>query len=159
VVSPRAPAPRRLRRSARGSPGRHPRPAGRATSWTWGREAGSWPFPRWPWVPCGRSPSISIRWANGLAERLALFAGPLAALEARGFPVVVANLLRRELLPLLPGIAERVAPGGCVVLSGLLVRDRPALEEALAAVGLAVRDRREARDGGERWLGLVCAPG
>jgi len=97
--------------------------------------------------------------ANGLAERLALFAGPLAALEARGFPVVVANLLRRELLPLLPGIAERVAPGGCVVLSGLLVRDRPALEEALAAVGLAVRDRREARDGGERWLGLVCAPG
>jgi len=97
--------------------------------------------------------------ANGLAERLALFAGPLAALEGPTFPVVVANLLRRELLPLLPGIAARVAAGGHVVLAGLLVRERGEVERALGAVGLAVRGEREARDGGERWLGLVCAPG
>jgi ribosomal protein L11 methyltransferase len=95
--------------------------------------------------------------ANGLAGELCLFAGTLDAVGPARFDAVLANLLRRELAPLLPAIARLVAAGGAALLAGLLVEERAEIEAGLAQVGLRVVAAREADDpAGERWLGLTA---
>lgn len=95
---------------------------------------------------------------NGLAARLALFTGSLDALGARAagrFGLVLANLLRRELEPLLYAIARAVRPGGEVILSGLLASERERLEPALRALGLdGVWARAWTDAAGDAWLAL-----
>jgi ribosomal protein L11 methyltransferase len=93
---------------------------------------------------------------NGLAEQARFFAGPLDAVGREHFDIVLANLLRTEVLPVLPAIASALARGGHAVLSGLLVTERVELEAALAAAGLAVvRAREEPDPSGDAWLGLL----
>jgi len=95
---------------------------------------------------------------NRLAARLDVVLGPLDALRETPFALVVANLLRTELLPLAQGIARRTAAGGFAVLSGLLESERDEVERALARAGLAPRDARSASDaGGDRWLALLTS--
>ena len=97
--------------------------------------------------------------ANGLGGRLALFTGgpdALAAPAERAFDLVLANLIRRELEPLLPGLARALAPGGHIVLSGLLASEHERLAALLAGLGiegLAARARED--PSGESWLSLV----
>ena len=74
--------------------------------------------------------SLRNRWAleasaenaarNGLSDRLALHEGPLETAPPGRFGLVVANMIRSELFPLLPGLRARCAAGGTVILSGLL---------------------------------------
>jgi ribosomal protein L11 methyltransferase len=93
---------------------------------------------------------------NGLAARLDVLRGPLAALRRAPFELVVANLLRTELLPLADAIALHTARGGLAVLSGLLESERGEVERALARAGLAPRGARVVGEpGGERWLALL----
>jgi ribosomal protein L11 methyltransferase len=97
---------------------------------------------------------------NGFGARLALVTGSLDALGPRAegaFEGVLANLLRRELEPLLPALARALAPRGSAVLSGLLAGERGGVESALAAAGLAVTAARTTCDaGGDVWLALVA---
>ncbi|MBW2541780.1 MAG: 50S ribosomal protein L11 methyltransferase [Deltaproteobacteria bacterium] len=94
--------------------------------------------------------------ANGLAERLRLYTGGLDAIGAVAFDLVVANLLRTEMLPLLDGIAARVRAGGFAVFSGLLESEREAVAEALRAVGLRERGVRSCEDAnGDSWSALL----
>lgn len=76
-------------------------------------------------------------------ERVRLFVaeGP-GSVEGR-FDLVLANITADVLRPMLPGLAERVAPGGSLVLAGLLLGDREEMEEALAGLGFAARWREE----------------
>jgi ribosomal protein L11 methyltransferase len=93
---------------------------------------------------------------NRLAPRLDVLCGPLDALREVPFALVVANLLRSELLPLADAIARRTAAGGRAVLSGLLEAERGEVERAFARAGLAPRAARAARDrAGDRWLALL----
>jgi ribosomal protein L11 methyltransferase len=93
---------------------------------------------------------------NGLADRAHWFTGPIAALRPARFELVVANLLRRELLPIADEIAARVAAGAGLVLAGLLEADAPAVLRAFAPHGLQEVSRRVRRDDDdEAWLGLV----
>jgi ribosomal protein L11 methyltransferase len=93
---------------------------------------------------------------NALATRIDVLLGPLAALRAEPFTLVVANLLRTELLPLAPEIARATARGGRAVLSGLLGSERDEVTHALMRVGLRLRGARTARDpGGDVWLALL----
>ena len=95
---------------------------------------------------------------NALAPRLDVVLGTLDALRETAFALVVANLLRTELLPLAQGIARRTAAGGFAVLSGLLESERDEVEQALARAGLAPRDARVASDAaGERLIGLLTS--
>jgi ribosomal protein L11 methyltransferase len=98
--------------------------------------------------------------ANGLGARLALFTGSLDALGPRavaGFDLVAANLLRRELEPLLSALAGAVRPGGHLILSGLLASERTAVEPALSALGLGGAAQRAAADAsGDTWLALTA---
>jgi ribosomal protein L11 methyltransferase len=97
--------------------------------------------------------------ANALTGRAHFFTGPIAALAAPAAPpfdLVLANLLRSEVLPILPDLARRLRPGGHAVLSGLLVAEREEMAAALGRTGLRITAAREERDGtGDAWLGLL----
>ena len=94
--------------------------------------------------------------ANGLSERALAFTGPVAAIGPRSFDVVLANMLRTELLPLLDAIASRTRPGGVAIFSGLLESEREAMELELARVGFRVEATRTETDAtGDCWLGLL----
>jgi ribosomal protein L11 methyltransferase len=94
--------------------------------------------------------------ANAVADRVTIVTGPVAGVARDGFELVVANLLRRELEPILGELAERLAPEGTAILTGLIEPDRGARAGPRAAHGLAVVEERARSDArGERWIGLV----
>lgn len=82
---------------------------------------------------------------NGAAPwvRPVVAAGIGAPALRRGAPydLVFANILARPLRRLAPQIAEVTAPGGDLVLSGLLVSDVPGILSSYAAQGFALRRR------------------
>lgn len=95
--------------------------------------------------------------ANGFGDRLLAFTGSVSALAPLRFDVVVANMLRRELTPLLGDLAACLRSGGSLVLSGLLAGDRAAMESALQALGVrVVATRTEADTSGDVWLALTA---
>ena len=59
------------------------------------------------------------------------------------FDLVTANILARPLRRLAPSLARVLAPGGTLILSGLLLRDVPGILSAYAAQGLRLRVRGE----------------
>jgi len=94
-------------------------------------------------------------WAerNSLSGRLRLFTGPIEALAGAPFDWAVANLLRREVLPIAPQIAAALRPGAVVVLSGLLDSDRAEIHSAFGRCGLEPVDERErVDDNGDCWI-------
>ena len=56
---------------------------------------------------------------NGLSTRIATDETPVGAVEGQ-FPIVVANIETRTLVELAPDLIARVAPGGRLVLSGII---------------------------------------
>ena len=94
--------------------------------------------------------------SNGLGARLRLFTGGLEAIGEVEFDLVVANLLKTEMLPLMTTIAARVRAGGHVVLSGLLEIESESVREALRAAGLrecGVRSRADMN--GDPWSAFL----
>jgi len=93
---------------------------------------------------------------NGLMARLRLFTGPVEALAPVRFDLVLANLLRNEVTPLLPALAARTRPGGRAIFTGLLDVEREEMEGRLAAEGFTVERAvvtEEADD--DAWIGLL----
>ena len=89
---------------------------------------------------------------NGVVDRLTVV-GDLAAvsLGPGAFDLVVANMLLPQLMAVAPVLAAALAPGGAVVVSGVLVGQGTELLAALADAGLAESARR-VDDG---WLALT----
>ncbi|MGY2048220.1 50S ribosomal protein L11 methyltransferase [Methylobacterium sp. JK268] len=83
---------------------------------------------------------------NGLSPWLTLYEGPgvrhARADRVRRFDLVFANILARPLRRLAPSLARVVAPGGLLVLSGLIARDVPGVLSAYAAQGFTLSRRR-----------------
>ncbi|MFO1185651.1 MAG: 50S ribosomal protein L11 methyltransferase [Bauldia sp.] len=76
------------------------------------------------------------------------------AFRARApFDLVVANILAGPLVALATDLVRHLAPGGCVVLSGLLPAQRRLIEATYTSRGLRLV-RRTLRDG---WLTIVFA--
>lgn len=95
---------------------------------------------------------------NGLADRAAVFVGSVEALRPGAFDVSAANLLRSELLPVLPGLLAALRPGGRLILSGLLAEERREVEASLVHLGGSVLGASSKRDEtGDAWLGLLVA--
>jgi ribosomal protein L11 methyltransferase len=61
---------------------------------------------------------------NGVHDRVTFHAGPLDAVPESDFDLILANINRNVLLGLLPALAERLADGGRLILSGLLQSER-----------------------------------
>ena len=65
-----------------------------------------------------------------------LFAGRAAALAPGPFDLVIVNVVPEEILPDLADLLPLLAPGGALVLSGLLTERAPEVAARLAACGL-----------------------
>lgn len=68
------------------------------------------------------------------------------------FQVVVANILANTLVALAPGLARRVAPGGTLLLSGILAGQEDQVRAAYVAEGLVPGEDRQ--DGEWRLVAL-----
>jgi ribosomal protein L11 methyltransferase len=77
---------------------------------------------------------------------------PMLAARAP-FDLIVANILAGPLIELAPHFATALAPGGVVVLAGLLDTQVAGVVEAYQAGGLNITDR-----GFGEWPVLVCEP-
>ena len=91
---------------------------------------------------------------NGVADRVGVKEGSLAQAHGR-FDLVVVNILARVIVEMLEqGLAKRLAPGGRLILAGLIVDQEPEVREALRRAGLEPSEREQIDD----WVGLVATP-
>lgn len=72
---------------------------------------------------------------NRMAERIEITTADLATLEA-GFDLILANILAEENVRLAPELVQRLAPGGTLVLSGILAEKAELVASAFAAYPL-----------------------
>jgi len=73
-------------------------------------------------------------------------------LSDTGFHVVVANIIRSVLTPLLPALANAALPGGHLIFGGLLDREEIQFRESVEGAGLRVEEvTREAE-----WIGMIA---
>jgi ribosomal protein L11 methyltransferase len=90
---------------------------------------------------------------NGLQDRIAADVTPVGDV-AGTFPVVLANIESVPLIALAPAIAARVAPGGRLVLSGILAPDvAPAQLEGIRRAYGALRELDVKRKG--EWIAVT----
>jgi len=89
---------------------------------------------------------------NKLANRVQVIAGDGARYIAQQkFDLVFANILMRPLIRLAPKLVPTVAPGGALILSGLLRSQAPLVREAYVNRGL-ILERQIPK---EAWMTLV----
>ena len=86
--------------------------------------------------------------------RLETYLAPPEAVPG-SFGVVVANILANTLLALARGLAGRVAPGGTVLLSGLVAGQEYEVRDAYRALGLAPRPDLDGAEGEWRLVALT----
>lgn len=79
--------------------------------------------------------------------------GSVPKAAGRSFDLVLANILARPLMEMAPQLAAALAPGGCLVLSGILGTQADAVEAAFVAQGLP--GARRIKDG--EWCALLWA--
>jgi ribosomal protein L11 methyltransferase len=101
--------------------------------------------------------ALQVARENAARNRVALELHLAAPEEVPGaFEVVVANILANTLVALAPGIAAKVAPGGALLLSGILGGQEEEVRAAYLAEGLvAAPDRSD----GEWRLLVLRRPG
>jgi len=81
--------------------------------------------------------AVEATQANALANGVRLHAGlPDTIPAGRSYPLVLANILATPLKLLAPLLAAHVAPGGHLVLAGILARQAAELQAAYAPHGL-----------------------
>jgi ribosomal protein L11 methyltransferase len=81
---------------------------------------------------------------NGVGERLLLYEGTPSAVPAGRFPLVLANIESRVLVPLAGELCARVAPSGVLVIGGLLAPERERMLAAYSALHpIAVHEQGE----------------
>jgi len=90
---------------------------------------------------------------NGLAEKIDLAVGSAADAGGQQWQLVVANILAHILVKLMPDLAAALAPGGQLILSGMIAEQEAAIKTAAAAQGLHIVDRRVEED----WVALIAA--
>ncbi len=91
---------------------------------------------------------------NHLGERLEIFTGTALELDA-DFDLILANIRPSVLIPIADQLAQRLAPAGLVVLSGILGEEAEAVLAAYTALGLQLHLRRDLNE----WCALILRPG
>lgn len=76
---------------------------------------------------------------NGVENRITILLGELEIVPEEKFDIIVANIQRNVLEPLLPQLKGRLAAGGSLILSGLLMTDEEPMRLALHNNGYAIR--------------------
>ncbi len=89
---------------------------------------------------------------NGLEGAIEVRVGSVEAFDGP-FDLIVINILAEIIALLLPQAAARLAPGGRLLLAGIIAEREGIVQEALALAGLQVIERHEQND----WVGLAAA--
>lgn len=96
---------------------------------------------------------------NGVAGRVdvhhAVITPEFLAARPGAFHLIAANILSSILMPLLPAFREALAPGGDLLLGGILETEAPDVRAAAARAGLVLR----AEDEDEGWWSGRFSPG
>ncbi len=93
---------------------------------------------------------------NGVKDKVRFYCGDLLSTKeqtAGEYDVVCMNIVADVIISLLSEIGSRMAPGGCLLLSGIIDTREQDVLDALKGEGFAVKERLE--DGG--WVALRCA--
>lgn len=98
---------------------------------------------------------------NGLADRVTAEAGTIDGVT-RAFPWVLANIEARVLDPIAPELARVVAPGGALILSGVLAREHDTIVERyltlprrLVHAGTTRRSEPQGTGPGDAWVAIA----
>ena len=96
---------------------------------------------------------------NGFCVEAHFFTGPIQAVRRLepSFPLVLANLLKQEMLPIATEIAGFTSREGRLVLAGLLLEDVAEVRDRFARDGLVEVGRRSLRYATGEWIGLCLA--
>ncbi len=85
---------------------------------------------------------------NGLQDRFRVWVGDETSVTSQEYDLIFANINREALRAMLPSLASKLAPGGRLGLSGLLLGDREMMLGQISVFGLITR--REGSEG-EWW--------
>ena len=103
---------------------------------------------------------------NEVASIIRLYQGDgLKVLEWQRYPLIVANILTKALLPMIPECPKYLEPGGQLILSGILIQERSQVETQLHTYGFRVLETRQLKEnqeliqGGENWVGVLAQMG
>ena len=89
----------------------------------------------------------------------------LNALERQKYPLIIANILTKVLLPMIPICPKFLEPAGRLILSGILVQEAPQIEAQLEANGFRTLEVRQLKENheliqsGENWVGILAQIG
>ena len=89
----------------------------------------------------------------------------LNVLERQQYPLIVANILTKALLPMIPQCPKFLEPAGRLILSGILVQEASQIETQLQTHGFRVLETRQLKEsqeliqGGENWVGILAQMG
>lgn len=87
---------------------------------------------------------------NGAAKKVSLLGEDFAKIR-RVFPLVVANITAETLVELSAALSKKVAPKGHLILSGILNARAQRVIDAMAGVGMVLRERKRER----QWTSLL----
>ena len=86
----------------------------------------------------------------------------LNALERQKYPLIVANILTKVLLPMIPICPKFLEPAGRLILSGILAQEASQIEAQLETNGFRVLEIRGLTESheliqiGENWVGILA---
>ena len=89
----------------------------------------------------------------------------LNALERQKYPLIVANILTKVLLPMIPICPKFLEPAGRLILSGILAQEASQIEAQLETNGFRVLEVRGLKESheliqiGENWVGILAQIG
>ena len=106
-----------------------------------------------PWSVANGNENAAL---NGHQDAFEVREGSLDVVPETGFDLVVANIIRSILEPLLPGLVARAAGRAPVVLSGLLVTEREHVIRAMSGLGMALQSEGSEN---EWWGGVFSRDG
>jgi ribosomal protein L11 methyltransferase len=90
---------------------------------------------------------------NGVAEQTRFIHGDISAAPAGPFDIVAANIQLSIILPIMGDLRARLAPGGFLLLSGLLTGDEETTVSALTDNGLSVMSRLHENE----WIAVAAS--
>jgi ribosomal protein L11 methyltransferase len=91
---------------------------------------------------------------NGVEHRVTILLGGIEQAISGEFDMIVANIQRSVIVPLLGEMQERITGDGTLILSGLLVQDREAILTALRDSGFRANDELTENE----WIALAASP-
>jgi ribosomal protein L11 methyltransferase len=90
---------------------------------------------------------------NGVERQITIRLGSMSSVPPDRFNIIAANIQRSVIEPILPEMVHRLADGGLLLLSGLLLDDREPALQTLRTTGLILAE--ELRE--NEWLALAIA--